>query len=36
MRCDGLMNGDDVFYKYVGGLIAIVVLVLAGGWIVLA
>jgi hypothetical protein len=35
LDCDGLMDGHAVFYKYLGGLILIVVLVLAGAWIAL-
>jgi hypothetical protein len=36
VQCDGPMNGQTVFYKYLGALILLVVLVLAGAWIVLA
>jgi hypothetical protein len=35
MECDGPMN-QTVFYKYLGALILVVLLVLAGAWIVLA
>jgi hypothetical protein len=35
VQCDGPMAGQTVFYKYLGGLILIVALVLGGGWIVL-
>jgi hypothetical protein len=36
MDCDALMDPNPLFYKYLGALIAVVVLVLAGAWIVLA
>jgi hypothetical protein len=36
LECDAPMNPNPVFFKYLGGLIAVVVLVLAGAWIVLA
>jgi hypothetical protein len=36
LDCDGPMNLQPLYLKYLGGLIAVVVLVLAGAWIVLA
>jgi hypothetical protein len=35
LDCDALLFGDPAFYKYLGGLFIIVVLVLAAVWIVL-
>jgi len=35
LDCDALVFAKPAFYKYLGGLIVIVLLVLAGAWIVL-
>jgi hypothetical protein len=35
LDCDAPLFGQPSFYKYLGGLIVIVLLVLAGAWIVL-
>jgi len=35
LDCDALMDPNPLFYKYLGALIAVVVLVLAGAWIIL-
>jgi hypothetical protein len=35
LDCDALMNPQPLHLKYLGGLIVVVVLVLAGAWIVL-
>jgi hypothetical protein len=36
LDCDGPMDRQPLFYKYLGVLIVVVVLVLAAAWIVLA
>jgi flagellar biogenesis protein FliO len=36
LDCDAPMDPNPLFYKYLGGLIIVVALVLAGAWIVLA
>jgi hypothetical protein len=36
LDCGALMDPNPLFFKYLGGLTIVVVLVLAGAWIVLA
>ncbi len=36
LDCDAPMDPNPLFFKYLGGLTAVVILVLAAAWIVLA
>ena len=36
LDCDAPMDPNPLFYKYLGGLTVVIVLVLVGAWIVLA